>query len=263
MKKFLSVFLVSLFIISLAACSTDNKSDYEMPSEKSLNASEIQNEAIKTLVGDGRLVSQIENDLPTTLGLIRDIAGKAEYRTTIYDELSARVRNISKYILGNVLETSSSLIAQTGSYTFVKVSGTSYADEILIALDDSNRVYRVMMFNDGEKDYCIYKGEYNDFSNEYFYKNKKYVELSCPKFVVLEETNEALMCSYSFPIGENESVDVFHDENGEMLYCCDKTGQSAGYFNSKSNVITSDEAERLEEEFKERINKKYGIELLK
>lgn len=262
LKRLLSALLVLSFALMLSACSSKNGGEYaEVPSEKVLTASEIKNEAVRTLVGDGRLVNRLEYDLPTTLGLIKGIADEAEYTETVYDELPAKVRNVSKFILDDILETEKSIIAQTGSYTFVQLDGSSLGDKVYIIADDSKRVYRVMIFTDGQETYEMLSGLYTDFSNSYFYKNKEYAKHICRKMTVKEETNEILVCRLDFPVSEKETVGAVYNESGEMLYCFDKSDSGEKYFNRNFAEISSDDAEAETEEFAQRIKRKYEIEL--
>lgn len=258
----MSALLVLSFVLLCSACSSENGGEYaEEPSEKVLNASEIQNDAVKTLVGDGRLVNQLEYDLPTTLGLIRGIADDVKYTETVYDELPAKARNISKYILDNILESEKSVIAHTGSYTFIRMDDSSSKNMVYIILDDSNRVYRVMTFIDGQETYEMLSGLYTDFSNSYFYKNKEYAKHICRKMTVKEETNEILVCRLDFPVSEKEIVGAVYNERGEMLYCLSKSDIGEKYFNRNFAEISSDDVEAEIEEFTQRIKRKYEIEL--
>ena len=245
-----------LLIMSFSACSKGggkSGGETEITSEKSLSASEIQNESIRTLVSSGRLAVQADYDLPTTLGLIRRIADGAKYEKTVYDELPAMARNVSKYQLDGILESEESVTAQTGTYTFIRIGSAC------IILDDSNGIYRVMKFSDGQKTYEMLSGSYGDFSNSYFYKNKEYAGKASRHMTVKEETNETLMCVCVFPINENESVKAVYDENGELLYCCDVSGGAEKYYNRSFNEISSEETDK--EELINRIKKKYGIEI--
>lgn len=258
MKKILSVLLVLLLIMSFPACSESggkSGSETEITSEKSLSVSEIQNESIRNLVSTGRLVSQADYDLPTTLGLLRGIADGAKYEKTVYDELPAMARNVSKYQLDGILESAESVTAQTGKYTFIRTGC------ICIILDDLNENYRIMKFSDGQKTYEMLGGSYGDFSNSYFYKNKEYAGKTSRHMTVKEETNETLMCVCVFPLSENESVKAVYDENGEMMFCFNVTDNGEKYYNGNFTEISSEETEI--EEFADRINKKYGIELRK
>lgn len=261
MKRLTAALLALVFVLSLSACSSENSNTTEEPSEKVLAASEIKNEAVKTLAGDGRLVNQLEYDLPTTLGLIRRIGDEAEYTETVYDELPAKVRNVSKFILDNILENENSVIAQTGSYTFIRMSDSVLGDTVHIILDDSRRVYRVMIFTDGQEAYEMLSGFYTDFSNSYFYKNKEYAKHICRRMTVKEETNEILVCSLDFPVSEKETVGAVYNESGEMLYCFDKSDSGEKYFNRNFAEISSDDAEAETEEFTQRIKRKHEIEL--
>ena len=264
-KRVLSAILALSFVFSLSACSDKNTQNYvpAETSETSLRASDFKNESVKTLIGDGRLNTHIDYDLPTTLGLLRNISEEAKYETVIYDELPAKVRNVSRYLLGDILPIIESYIAQTGDYIFVRFFNTSYGDTVYIILDDSNRAYRVLMFKSGEKTYSLRMGEYTDFNSSYLTKNKKYLEQSSPLMTMDEKTNETLLCRYSFRMSDTETVEVMHDESGDMLYCRDISAQNEAFFDGKMKEISTDECNTLIRRFSEKINKKYGIEIIK
>lgn len=252
-------------MLSFSACSKKNiQADVPVETSKtSLKVADVKNESLKTLVGDGRLNTHIDYDLPTTLGLLRNISGEVKYETVIYDELPAKVRNVSKYLLGDILSSVESCIAQTGDYLFVRFFNTSYGDTVYIILDDSNRAYRVLMFKDGEKKYSLRKGAYTDFNSSYLIKNKKYLEQSVPLMTMDEKTNETLMCRYSFPMSDAEKVEVLHDENGDMLYCRDISAHNENLFDGNLKDISTEKCNELIKGFSERINRKCGIEIIK
>ena len=265
LKRILSAVLVLSLFFSFSACSEKNIQP-DAPaevSETSFRASDFKNESVKTLVGDGRLNTHIDYDLPTTLGLLRNISEEAKYETVIYDELPAKVRNVSKYLLGNILMKVESYIAQTGDYIFVRFFNTSYGDTVYIILDDSNRVYRVFMFKAGEKKYTLMQGGYMDFSSSYMINNKKYLESAVLTMTMDERTNDTLFCRYSFPMSDTETVEVMHDESGDMLYCRDKTNTNEIIFGNNLKEISVEKCNELIRIFSERINKKYGIEIIK
>ena len=258
MKRFLSVVLMTVMLASLASCSSGN-ADTEPTAATSAAADEMPAGALKALTDEGVLQTHIEYDIPTVIGVMRDIVGKTSFLPAPnYDELPKVARNISEYILDNDLKTAEPMCAKAVGYKMVKFDSAAYGDGSFIVLDDANQTYYFFGFPQNEKCYVLMKGGYGDFKSRFFADNKAFVKSAVKKYTVLKDTNEILFCTCGYPL-DGESIEAVYGADGDMLVCrCEKDGKEIIYGGGFAE-ITPAQADSLIGELTEEINQKYGI----